>query len=94
MTGRIPRIPVGAGLALIVMAVAGCADPVDAMPVETLRRAYLDCERAAQAARLAGGDVATCAMIYEALKSRGFAGDFRALHDWYRDALREDEPTS
>jgi hypothetical protein len=77
------RSTVVAGLALTALAAAAPADPVASMPVELLKRAYLDCERAAQAGHLASGDVQTCATIYEALKARGFGGDFRALRDWY-----------
>ncbi|HSF63938.1 MAG TPA: hypothetical protein VLA78_06105 [Paracoccaceae bacterium] len=81
------------GLSMAVAPADPWADTMFTMPVEALKRAYLDCEQAALDERLASGDAATCSSIYEALKSRAFGGDSEALRFWYQGALRRAIPT-
>lgn len=53
-----------------------------ALPPESLRAAYLACERAATAERMDTGGVMECSAIYEELKRRVFGGDFGRLRAW------------
>lgn len=59
--------------------------------VADLKAAYLGCERAAQADRLATGDIAECSQIYYDLKETAFGGDFARIRAWY-DTLASVEP--
>jgi hypothetical protein len=53
-----------------------------ALSPESLRAAYLACERAATAERMDAGGVMECSVIYEELKRRVFGGDFGRLREW------------
>lgn len=58
------------------------------MPIETLKSAYLECERAALDGRLAVGEIMLCSVIYEEVKRRAFGGDFARLKAWADEHLR------
>lgn len=88
------RAAAGAGCAALCLAASGRAEPSAPLPVEALKRAYIECEDAAQITRLGSGDAEACALLYEELKERGFGKDFRALLDWYRDEMRQRLPAS
>lgn len=84
-----PSLPV---LAIVVaMSAPSFAQPPAAvqtgMPVEALKRLYLDCERGVAAGEMRGGGVALCSIAYEELKRRAFGGDFGRLKAWYDAAI-------
>jgi hypothetical protein len=51
--------------------------------IEAMKRAYLECERAAIAGALDTGGTMSCSVLYEELKSEAFGGSFGALRRWY-----------
>jgi hypothetical protein len=52
--------------------------------VRTLKRAYLECDRASTTRLLALADAATCSQVHERLLKIGFDGDFNSLLAWWR----------
>lgn len=50
--------------------------------IETLKSAYLECERSASENRQGTGDVIGCSIVYEELKRQAFDGDFRRIRSW------------
>ena len=56
---------------------------------ECLKRVFVACSQTADRALLDPGSAAICSLSYEALLSRGFNGDFRALVAWWRSVPRE-----
>ena len=50
--------------------------------LDTLKTAYLQCERGAVSGKLATADIMLCSVIYEELKQRAFNGDFKRLKAW------------
>jgi hypothetical protein len=53
------------------------------LPVPTLQRMFLACEREAARRFMGLGDAAECSRVYEALLARGFEGDFKRLMAWW-----------
>ena len=75
--------------AVLALAPLGArSEPIDlalaALPLEDLKTAYLACDRAATEAGLAPSDFRRCAVVGDALLTRGFAGDFDRLLAWWR----------
>lgn len=60
------------------------ASPLRALPVEQLKKTYLDCERQTQARLIPFGDAAECSIVADELLARGFGGDFNRLLAWWR----------
>lgn len=58
--------------------------PLRALPVEQLKKTYLDCERHTQARLIPFGDAAECSIVADELLARGFGGDFNRLLAWWR----------
>ena len=52
------------------------------VPLDRLKGAYLECERAAVSDRLPTGEIMLCSVIYEELKQRAFDGDFLRMKVW------------
>ncbi|VTU26810.1 hypothetical protein H4CHR_01869 [Variovorax sp. PBS-H4] len=52
--------------------------------VETLQRAYLDCDYIATRTLLDLASAAHCSLVGEELKQRAFGGDFDQLVAWWR----------
>lgn len=63
-------------------------------PVEELKAAYRECNRGALAGRLSQGAVMVCSEVYEALKHKGFGGDFSRLLTWSRKQGLVTEPSA
>ena len=55
---------------------------------ESLRQAYLACERQASSALLGSADAAHCSTVYEQLLQREFQGDFRKFLAWWQSQRR------
>ncbi len=80
------------GVAVFALAASGApsvqADAIERqqpeVSIETLKRAYLACNRAAMQEQLTGRAIMTCSVIYEQLKQRAFGGDFDKLLAWSR----------
>lgn len=53
-----------------------------------LKEFYLHCCRQSLRGRLANGEIAMCSAGYELLLKRAFGGDFLALLEWRRRAVR------
>ena len=51
---------------------------------ESLRQAFLACERQASSALLGFADAAQCSTVYEQLLQREFQGDFRKFMAWWQ----------
>jgi hypothetical protein len=68
--------------ALVSLVLPAQARTPAALSPESLRAAYLACERAATAERMDTGGVMECSVIYEDLKRRVFGGDFARLRAW------------
>ena len=72
------RNPTAAAAAVVILgssltapATAQLAKPVHAeIPIETLKSAYLKCERTAVSGNVAAGDIMLCSVIYEEVKRR------------------------
>jgi hypothetical protein len=58
------------------------------MPLDRLKSAYLECERAAVTDRLPTGQIMLCSVLFEELKHRTFDGDFLRLKAWADQHLR------
>ena len=69
-------------ITLVSLALPAQARTPAALSPESLRAAYLACERAATAERMDTGGVMECSVIYEDLKRRVFGGDFGRLRAW------------
>ncbi|WP_343080933.1 hypothetical protein [Ostreiculturibacter nitratireducens] len=93
---RNPRAAASAPLSaalLLAAAFPAAAESQSPEPaIEAMKRAYLDCERAAMANALDDGGIMSCSVLYEELKAEGFDGSFKALRRWYdlQDIGRED----
>jgi hypothetical protein len=74
-----------------VEAITGNAPARAEMPIERLKRAYLECERAAVNGRLATDEIMLCSVLYQELKQRAFDGDFQRLKAWADERLRAPE---
>jgi hypothetical protein len=63
---------------------AGAEEPslIGSMSIEDLKGLYLSCEEAAIVSRLDSGDAMYCSVIYEELKKKAFAGDFKRMKAW------------
>jgi len=57
---------------------------LDTATVDQLKRTYLECEKGATERMLDSGEAALCSMVHEALKERGFGGDFERMLAWWR----------
>ena len=55
---------------------------------ESLRQAFLACERQASSALLGFADAAQCSITYEQLLQREFQGDFRKFLAWWQSQRR------
>ena len=77
-----------ATLSMASIASAQSGPMPSAMPIGELKRTYLECERAAVAGGLGGGDTMRCSVVYEELKRRAFGNDFRLLKAWSDSQLR------
>ena len=55
---------------------------------ESLRQAFLACERQASSALLGFADAAQCSTVYEQLLQREFQGDFRKFMAWWQSQRR------
>lgn len=60
------------------------ASPLRALPIEQLKKTYLDCDRQTQARLIPFGEAANCSIIADELLARGFGGDFNRLLAWWR----------
>lgn len=60
------------------------ASALRALPVEQLKKTYLDCDRQTQARLIPFGDAAECSIVADELLARGFGGDFNRLLAWWR----------
>ncbi|HSG40563.1 MAG TPA: hypothetical protein VLE27_13055 [Thermoanaerobaculia bacterium] len=67
---------------LVSLVLPAQARTPEALSPQSLRAAYLACERAATAERMDTGGVMECSAIYEELKRRVFGGDFGRLRAW------------
>jgi hypothetical protein len=54
-------------------------------PIDSLKRLYLVCERAAINGTLSATGVAYCSAIYDELTKRAFGGNFEKLWAWARE---------
>lgn len=73
-----------AGAILHAAAPAAEADgPVPPPQIEAMKRAYLDCERAALSGAIDRGGILFCSALYERLKAEAFGGSFAALKRWF-----------
>lgn len=75
------RSLLGAALAATAGAGPVRAAP-DQMSVETLKRAYLDCERRVAEGQVPTGEILWCSEVYETLKARAFDSDWQRLRAW------------
>ena len=57
---------------------------LDATSIAQLKLAYLECDRRSTNRLLDFHDAAQCSMIHEALKERGFGGDFGRMLAWWK----------
>jgi hypothetical protein len=81
------------GLSLPPPATAQLGKPVHSeIPLETLKSAYLKCERMGLSGKLVTGDIMMCSVIYEEVKRRAFDGDFTRLKAWADGHLRPIAP--
>jgi hypothetical protein len=71
--------------ALAMMLVATTVAAASPLPIEILKSAYLDCERAAVDGKLGQQDIMECSVIYEELKRRAFDGDYARMRAWWRN---------
>lgn len=62
------------------------ASPLRALPVEQLKKTYLECERQTQARLIPFSDAADCSIVADELLARGFGGDFNRLLAWWRSS--------
>ncbi|HEX6364464.1 MAG TPA: hypothetical protein VFZ93_16015 [Albitalea sp.] len=73
---------------LAAAAAAAAAEPVTARAAEpaldTLKAAYLECDRRASQAVLDRATATQCSVVAEQLLQRGFEGDLDRLLDWWR----------
>ena len=76
------------GLSLTTSAIAQLGTSAPLGPIEKLKTAYLQYERAAVSGRLATDEIMLCSVIYEDLKKRAFGGDFSRLKVWADEYLR------
>ena len=60
------------------------ASPLRALPVDQLKKTYLDCDRQTQARLVPFADAADCSIVADELLARGFGGDFSRLLAWWR----------
>jgi hypothetical protein len=67
-----------------VLAHSHDSDEVARLSIDQLKRFYLWCGRAAAGGQLDNGAIMQCSIFYEALKQRGFDGDFERLLAWSR----------
>jgi hypothetical protein len=57
---------------------------LNAVTIDQLKLAYLECDRRASDALLDFSDAVHCSTIHEVLKQRGFGGDFRRMLAWWK----------
>jgi hypothetical protein len=75
-----------AAVVSLTAAPLAAAEPNDrpaSSAIESMKRAYLDCERAATAGTLDAARIGHCSGLYETLKAEAFGGSFGALKRWY-----------
>jgi len=81
---------------ILLSAASASAGPPDrshlaSVSVETLKLAYMECDRGATSALLGSAEAANCSQIHEDLKERAFGGDYgRLLAWWHAERNRKD----
>lgn len=73
-------------LAFALLAVAAHAEPgpLTGQTIDQLKATYLDCDRRASIAMLDFGDAASCSLVHEELRQRGFGGDWNRMLAWWK----------
>jgi hypothetical protein len=56
---------------------------LDALTIDQLKTAYIECDQQASRTLLTLAESAECSMVHEALKQRAFAGNFDAMLAWW-----------
>lgn len=82
------RIALAALLAIAALAAQAQppASPLRALPLEQLKKTYLECDRQTRSRLLPSGDAADCSIVADELLARGFGGDFDRLLAWWRSS--------
>jgi len=57
---------------------------IERLPASDIKRVYLRCEQVATEARLTVDDAAACSVVYDVLLKHHFAGNYDALHAWWK----------
>lgn len=77
-------IAVAAALAAAAVQAQPPVDTCGKLSIDTLKAAYLACDRRMSSQRVDTTLAQRCGAIGEALQQRGFGGDFDRLIDWWR----------